>query len=149
MFDKILKFAFPPFPTTRASVGLLVLRLLTGFGIMLHGYGKLGAAEGFAAGVGVPVFMAWMAILTEFIGGILIILGALTPLVSLMLTGNMAYAAFHHFSKGDGFLLKPSNGMYEVGYEFASLYLVAFFAILMAGPGKLALDYLIFRKKIE
>lgn len=145
--DKLIKLIFPPFPDNRVSVGLLALRLLTGIGIAMHGYPKITNIAGFSEGIGVPIFLGAMAAITEFGGGLLLAIGALTPLVSFFLVGNMAYAAFFHFSKGDPFLLKPTGqGTYSVGYEFASLYLVAFFALLLSGPGKFAIDYLWARK---
>lgn len=149
--SKLLQLAFPPFPGIRSSIGLVVLRLLTGFGIFLHGYGKLSQGPdffaGFANGVGVPVFMVWLAVLAETVGGLLILLGLVSPLAALMLVGNMAFAVKHHIGRGDPFLLNSTGeGTYTVGFEFASLYLVAFFALLLAGPGRFSFDYFFFKK---
>ena len=79
----------------------------------------------------------------------MILVGFLSPLFALMLVGNMAFAALHHIRQGDPFLLKPTGeGTYSVGFEFASLYLVGFVALLGTGPGKFSLDYLIFKKML-
>ena len=140
--EKIWTYLFPPFGSYRPAVGLLALRLLTGIGIFLHGYGKLGNVDGFSQYVGVPVFMGWMAVLAEVVGGLMLVIGALTPFFSLALVGNMAVAVLHHLRGGDGFAVGPNGqGGYTVGWEFAGLYLVAFIAILLVGPGKLSVDY--------
>jgi putative oxidoreductase len=150
--DKLLRLFFPPFPDARPSIGLLILRLVLGVGIALHGYGKIGKLEGLAAFAGVPVPIAGLAMLTELIGGILIVAGALTPLVALMLTGNMAVAALTHIRHGDPFLLGSTRiadqGYYTVGWEFATLYLVGFFVLMMAGAGVYSVDRLLFGKRL-
>lgn len=63
--------------------GLLVLRLAAGIIFVLHGWGKLTgnpSIEMFAGMVGnlgfpIPLFFAWVVALTEFLGGIALILG--------------------------------------------------------------------------
>ena len=140
--QKLVQCAFPGFHDTKTSVGLLVLRLLTGFGIMLHGWGKVSAGHERMAGVanmvGLPAPFGYMAAFTEFFGGILINLGLLTPLAAIALIVTMIVAAIHHITSGDPFI---------GGYELASVYLVTFFAILMAGPGKFSVDYALFKNK--
>ena len=65
------------------------LRLIVGYGFMEHGFAKLSRGpEAFAAillamGVPAPHLMAWLTILTELIGGLAVLLGALVPLVSV------------------------------------------------------------------
>lgn len=142
LMNKIWTYLYPPFGTCRPAVGLLAVRVLTGIGIFLHGYGKLGNVDGFSQYVGVPVFMGWIAVLTEVVGGLLLVIGALSPFVSFALVGNMAVAVLHHLRGGDSFAVGPNGqGGYTVGWEFAALYLVAFFVILMVGPGRLSVDY--------
>ena len=149
IMNAIINILFPPFTHTRGSIGLLVLRLLMGIGIALHGWGKVGHIEAFSEAVGVPVFLGFLAVAAELGGGILLALGALTPMVSAALTGNMVVAVMMHMSKGDPFLLTPTGDGYTAGWEFAALYLVGFICILLMGPGKLSLDYLIFRKNVS
>lgn len=150
MFDRILKLAFAPLPTPRASAGLLILRIFLGVGIFLHGLGKVGHVEGFAGAIGVPVPLAFLAVLSETVGGIALALGALTPVWSAMLAGTMGFAILHHIRQGDGFLLGVARvedaAYYTMGWEFAALYFFGFVAILLTGPGRYALDTLLFRR---
>lgn len=83
------------------GVGLLWLRVFMGAGIAYHGYGKVfgGYMGQFAEGVGalgfpMPVFFAWAAALSEFLGGILIILGLQTRVAAAFVFMTMTVAAF-------------------------------------------------------
>ena len=123
-------------------IGLLWLRVLTGLGIMTHGYGKVfgGNISGFAEGVAemgfpLPLFFAWMAALTEFFGGLFIALGLGTRISAAFLFINMAVAAFIAHAS-DPFSDK----------EMALAYWVAAGAILFLGAGKWSLDRLIAQK---
>ena len=74
---------------------------------MERGFAKLSRGpEAFAAilhaiAVPAPHFMAWLTILTEFIGGLAVLLGAFIPLVSLPIAGiqvprGNGFHAFRH-----------------------------------------------------
>jgi putative oxidoreductase len=123
---------------TTTDIGLLLLRLW--FGIVMaaaHGLGKFSKIEGFAAGLAsdgmpAPELMAWLAALTETVGGFFIALGLLTRPVALGLVFTMCIAAFmRHIDD-------PFSKM-----EFALLYAFGFLCLLVAGPGRLSLDHLI------
>jgi putative oxidoreductase len=76
------------------------LRLIVGFGFMQHGFAKLNKGpENFAAilhalGTPAPHLMAWISILTELFGGLVILLGALVPLVSIPMVVLLLVAIF-------------------------------------------------------
>lgn len=149
MVNKALGIIYPKFAEMRASVGFLFFRILFGVGIAMHGYGKIGNLEGMAEGLGIPVALAAMAMMTELAGGILIVLGALTPLVSFMLAGNMTVAALTHITAGDPFLVGPNGpDTYNQGWEFAALYLFGFAMMFFTGPGKISVDYLVVEKSL-
>ncbi len=83
------------------DVGLLWLRVLAGAGMAYHGYGKVfgghigGFTEGIAAmGFPMPEFFAWVAALSEFAGGICLILGLFTRPAATFIFFTMAVAAF-------------------------------------------------------
>ncbi|MBI2482975.1 DoxX family protein [Candidatus Uhrbacteria bacterium] len=85
----------------RRDVTLLILRLALGIIFIYHGYGKLfGGAPGIPAFTGMlakfgfpmPAFFAWLVSITEFFGGIAMILGVLVPQVALLLAIIMAVA---------------------------------------------------------
>lgn len=122
------------------SFGLLWLRVLTGAGIATHGYGKLftpGRMDGFAKGVadmGIPMpeVFAWAAALSEFAGGLLLILGLATRPAALLVFLTMTVAAF--LRHGDDPFSKK---------ELALAYWVLSGAILCLGAGAWSVDRLI------
>src|SRR3989338_2225058 len=83
------------------DAGLLWLRVLRGAAMVYHGYGKVfgGHMEGMIQGVAgmgfhAPVFFAWAAALSEFAGGILLVLGLFTRPAALFILITMGVAAF-------------------------------------------------------
>jgi hypothetical protein len=62
---------------------LLLLRVCVGIGFVLHGWGKVREAGGFAAANGVPVFLGTAAAQVQCIGGLLLVVGLLTPVAAL------------------------------------------------------------------
>lgn len=125
--------------TSRATdVGLLILRL--GFGLTLafaHGLGKIPPSQGFidgaVAGMGLPAptLFAWLAALSEFVGGLLIAVGLLTRPAAVFVAMTMAVA----FLVAHGGALTGDNSG-----EMAFLYLVASVALAFTGAGRLSLD---------
>lgn len=132
--------------TGTQSFGLLLLRSILGVVMIYHGaqklFGWFGGVgmEGFTnnvAGLGLPggippLYLAYAAAIAEFGGGILLILGLLTPLAALGVAGTMGVAAF--VVHRDAFSLKH-NGM-----EFALTLFVIALALLFTGPGRFSLD---------
>lgn len=125
--------------STRTSVALLALRLLVGVAFVLHGSGKIASPFGWMGpDAPVPGIFQALAALSEFGGGIALILGLLTPLASLGLISTMTVAALTHVSRGDSFV---------GGYELALVYLVIAVLLLLVGPGRFSADMAIFGKK--
>jgi putative oxidoreductase len=141
--------------SSAARWALLPLRLAVGFGFVQHGVAKLlKGPDAFATilqalGVPGPHFMAWLTILTELLGGIAMLLGALVPLVSLPLAAVLLVAIFtvhlpYGFSSIRLMAVTPSGARFgPVGYETNLLYLAALVALVLGGPGPLAIDSLI------
>lgn len=130
-------------PWTRAwgqDVGWLVVRLTFGLSLATHGWAKLfGGGPGIAGfaeraveplGFPAPMLFAYLAALSELVGGLLIALGLLTPLAALTTAFTMAVAAFHHIRLGDPFKV----------YELAVIYLAISLAAFLRGGGRLSLD---------
>ena len=77
-----------------------------------------------------------MAAYTELVGGILLILGLLTPLAALFIAIEMLVALFTvHIPAGDPFV-NPAGRSFET----AALYFVIMVTFLLAGPGAYSLD---------
>ncbi len=127
----------------RGAAGLLIVRLVFGLGIMLHGWQKIQSPGGpFAwmkAEAHVPAFFQGLATLAEFGGGLGIILGLLTPLAALGLICNMLVAIFMvHVSNGDPFVSAGGRS-----FEPAADYLAVALLLLFTGPGSWSLDGLL------
>lgn len=122
------------------ELGWLIVRVTFGLALATHGYAKLfgdgpgiaGFAERAVAPMGfpAPMLFAYLAALSELVGGLLIALGLLTPLAALTTAVTMAVAAFRHISGGDPFKV----------YELAVIYLALSIAAILKGGGRYALD---------
>ncbi len=124
-----------------ADLTLTALRVFAGLSLMLvHGSGKMPVSDGFVEHIGslgfpMPLFFAWAAALSEYIGALLLALGLLTRPAALMVAVTMFVAAFVNHS-GDSFAVA------EKAYLYFSITLL--FAIL--GSGKFGIDSIIRRK---
>ncbi len=125
------------------DVGLLILRVVVGGTLFAHGAQK---AFGWWGGPGpggwtaaiarmgfrpAPLFAA--ASIAAELAGALLVVGLLTPLVGLLLIGQVVVIiGSAHLAKGfwnrDG------------GYEFALSLLAAIVTLVLAGPGAVAID---------
>jgi putative oxidoreductase len=126
------------------DIGLLILRLVVGLILAGHGAQKLfgwfggpglEGTTGWLASLGLRPARFWgvMAGLSEFVGGLLLALGLLTPLGSLGIIGAMLMAiATVHAGKG----LWNTNG----GMELPLTNLAAALALALTGPGAYSLD---------
>jgi putative oxidoreductase len=125
------------------DTGLFIARLI--FGALLVGHGTqklfgwfgghgLEGTGGFFHSLGFRPGrpMAAVAGLSEAGGGLLLVLGLLTPLAGAAIVGTLLVAASVHLEKG----LWSTNG----GYEMALLYGVLASAVALSGPGSVSLD---------
>jgi putative oxidoreductase len=124
---------------TRPAIGLLILRLIFGVAFMLHGWGKIQSPFSWMGpDAPVPGFLQFLAALSEFGGGLAMILGLLVPLATLGMAITMVVAAYTHISKGDEF---------KGGWEMAAIFFAISVALMTVGPGRFSLDYLISKRK--
>jgi putative oxidoreductase len=124
------------------DVVLLLIRLVTGFAFLLHGWGKIQhpmswmGPESF-----IPAIFQALAALAEFGGGVLLILGLFTRLGALGLLITMLVAVIMHaFIMGDPFV----NFTGGRSFEPATIYFLISLLILVMGPGKFSFDQKIF-----
>jgi putative oxidoreductase len=151
---------------TRLDFALLLVRVLGAFLALGHGWGKLvrltsGEGARFVEGVArlgfpLPEVFAWSAALAEFAGGLLILLGLATRYAAGFAAFTMAVAAFGRHRAWDQLMVYlgrsqvPEATLEAWGDpELALVYLVVFLALALAGPGRIALDYLFHRGPAE
>ncbi|MBI5223194.1 DoxX family protein [Candidatus Micrarchaeota archaeon] len=122
----------------KKSAGLLLMRLALGL-FMIHGYSKLTDINGTTAffsslGVPMPGIMAYVVGLTEFLGGLAMILGIFTSIAGVLLGSVMLVAFSSNFSGG------------LISYELDLVFLMLALGIGLIGPGKFSLKALIKNK---
>lgn len=128
------------------------LRLILGFGFLAHGWAKLSRGPaGFGGilekiGVPLPLFMAWLTALVEFLGGLALLVGAFVTLVSIPLIITMLVAMFtvhlpHGFSsiKLQGYA-NGAGQFGQPGYEVNLLYMAGLIALMLWGAGAFSVD---------
>ena len=130
--------------TNCQSAVLLLLRLVVGAAFLLHGSGKIQNPFGWMPGSPIPGFLQGLAALSEFGGGLALVLGLLTPLAMLGLAITMAVAScMHAFVFGDPFVNMTGGTSFELPLVYFSVALMFMFV----GPGRFSLDNKIFGKK--
>lgn len=141
-----MRWIFPRFLGGGSAVALLLVRLVMGAAMILHGWPKMQNPTGWMQAFGMPpapAALQVMAALAEVGGGALLILGLLTPLAALAIIGQMIGAlVIVHLPNGDPFV--NASG---ASYELALVYLVLALQFLLIGPGKLSIDYLLFGRQ--
>ena len=122
------------------------LRLVVGYGFLVHGYAKLVKGPDVFAGIlhaiGVPAphLMAWLTILIEVLGGVAVLLGAFVPLVSVPMAAVLLVAIFtvhlpYGFSSIKLMAVTSAGAVFgPPGYETDLLYLACLAALAATGP---------------
>jgi putative oxidoreductase len=139
------------------DLALLIARLGLAAILILHGWIRWqGPGQGVRRqidylsqfGVPYPAVAAWGAITVEIIGGLLLAVGALTPLVALaVLIEQILIIAYTNWYKGPDLL--NSDGTYAGGYEYnVALGLLALL-LMVFGAGRISVDQLFRRPKVE
>ena len=128
------------------------LRLIVGYGFILHGYAKLARGpETFAVvlhtlGVPAPVPLAWATTTVELVGGFAVLVGAFVPLVSVPMTVVLLTAMFTihlpygFFSVKLAEVTASGTKFGPVGYEVILLYLAGLAALAFGGAGPISVD---------
>jgi putative oxidoreductase len=127
-------------------LGALMARLVVGLLFFLSGRGKLFVPERLAAGIPFASINAIFVSTVEFVFGLLLILGALTPFACIMLGGVMVVAIATSAIKN----IKtppPLGWLLEFLYLPEVLYLVILFWLFLSGPGWLSVDRFVFEAR--
>jgi putative oxidoreductase len=141
MSTTISKVFYAPGYTDPLNVSLLLLRV-AGAGFMLtHGYGKLEKVMsgnlqfGDPIGIGEPASL-YLAVFAEFFCALLVLFGLLARWAAIPLIVTMLVAVF----------------IVHAGQEFGNMepglfFMICNLVILLCGPGKYSLDYMIRRRR--
>ncbi|WP_219416110.1 DoxX family protein [Pseudonocardia nigra] len=132
-----------PLPVPARDWALLLSRVLIGVVMFAHGYQKMiingigRTTEGFETlSIPLAIVSASFVTVVEFAGSVLLIAGALTPLVSyLMLVIMVGAAVFVHIPNG----IFISNG----GWELVGVIGAALIAFAAVGPGRYSVDHVV------
>jgi len=132
-----------PLPVPVRDWALLFARVLLGVVMFAHGYQKMlingigRTTEGFEnLSIPLAIVSASFVTMVEFAGSVLLIVGALTPVICSMMLFIMAGAAvFVHGANG----IFISNG----GWELVGVIGAGMIAIAAAGPGRFSIDHLV------
>jgi putative oxidoreductase len=149
----------PPFADPPPAWWALPVRLIVGYGFMEHGFAKLArgpeAFTGILHALHMPAapLLAWATILTELIGGLAVLIGALIPLVSVPMAIVLIVAIVtvhlpNGFSSIKLLAVTPAGAHFgQPGYETDLLYLASLAALALGGSGPFALDSILLRGK--
>ncbi len=133
------------------SVALLIARLTLGVVLFAHGaqkvfgwfggYGISGTAGYFQKTLGAPVMLAYIGVFAEFVASILLLFGASTGLVALIVIAQMLAAIYLSHAK-DGFFMNyfgqlPSG---HEGFEYNLVLIGVALILFFAGAGRYSLD---------
>lgn len=122
------------------DIAILLLRIGVGCIFIYAGWGKLTGIEGtqgFFGNIGIPLpgIMAWVVAIIEFVGGLLVLLGAYTRVPHLLLAFIMLVAIITT-KLGDGF------GAARLDF----MLLLANLALFLLGSGRYSIDDILSRK---
>lgn len=139
---KILKDTNP----NLLSLSVLILRCTIGILLFIAGSGKLfgwfggygmeATLQGFSK-IGISMPLTYLSTYTEFLGGLLLIIGLLTRPVAFAVMINMLVATL---------VTLPHGFMGPTGAQTPFLFLVIDIVILLAGPMAYSVDRIIFGK---
>ena len=137
------------------SIALLIARVALGGILIAHGFDrwqvhKVASQIDYLNTYGVPYaeWAAWGAIVLELVGGIFLVVGALTPIVALAVVAEQVIIIAYITWRRGPWLLDGQNhyvGGYEYNVALGSLALL----IAVFGAGAVSVDRLFKRKKPE
>jgi putative oxidoreductase len=137
---------------TVMRVGLAIVFLPHGlqkvFGVM-GGQGFSATMAMFTQQMGIPPLFAFLAIMTEFLGPIALLLGFFTRLAALAITLEMIVAVMMVHAP-NGFFMNWAGNQAGEGFEYHILAMTLAVALVLSGGGRCSLDRMMaasFRRK--
>ena len=136
-----------PLPAPARDIAMLIARIILGVVLFAHGWQKLminGIADTYGQfeklGIPLAIVSASFTSFVEFVGGVLIIVGALTTtVVALDLVVMVGAAGFVHVTHG----IFAKDG----GWELVGVIVAVELALAAFGPGRYSVDDLVARRR--
>lgn len=156
----LIKLAIAPLPVPPGWYAV-PLRLIIGYGFFAHGYAKLlrGPDDfaGILAAIGMPFpeLLSWATIAIELVGGLMILAGALVPLITApMIVVLLVAIVTVHLPNGFSSIKLMSydaSGAHfgPPGYETDLLYIAGLLALAIAGAGPFSVDSYLRRLRLD
>jgi putative oxidoreductase len=123
-----------------APYGVLLLRVSMGILFLLHGlylkvflFGMAGVGKYFAS-LGLPDWFAWVVMIYETVGGLMLIFGVYARWAAVLLGVHLLFAAYIGHA-ASGWMFTAKGG----GYEFPLFWAIACFVLALLGDGAHAL----------
>lgn len=141
---------------TNESYASTALRIMLGVVLFPHGaqkmlgwfggYGFTGTMNFFTETVHLPWIIAFLVIVIEFVGSLMLIAGTATRIVAIAVIADMTgIIVTSHLQYG--FFINWFGVQKGEGYEYHLLVIGMALSLLIAGAGKLSLDFVIVNKK--
>jgi putative oxidoreductase len=116
---------------------LFVLRVVLGVIMIAHGYGKIFGGLShhveLVRSIGLPGWLAYLSAVTEFFGGIAVLIGLFTRFAAFAITIDLAVAIWK---------VDWKNGLLgDHGYQFPLALAAIAFALIFFDAGPIALDH--------
>jgi putative oxidoreductase len=123
-------------PNTQSDLGKLILRIVLGVLVLLHGIAKLkggvGPIEGMVTAHGLPAYVAYGALVGEVLGPLLLLVGFYARIGAALIAINMLFAfALVHMGQLGQF---TDQGGWAL--ELQAMYLGTALALVLLGPGR-------------
>lgn len=123
------------------NAGKLILRVVLGLVVLLHGIHKLTGGvdwlDGALANAGLPGFLKYGVYLGEVVAPLLLIAGFYARIGGWVLAVNMVFAILLVYP-AKLFAINPESGGLQIEYEY--LILFAAIAVALIGPGRYAVN---------
>jgi putative oxidoreductase len=130
------------------DIALLIVRVALGLLMVSYGWRhwqQLGIAQqiSYYSQFSMPYVgvFAWANVILELVGGIFLMVGALTPLIALLVLVQqgllIAYTTWYK-----GWWLVNLDGSYNGGYEYNALIAMVALLLMVYGAGRVAVDQL-------
>jgi putative oxidoreductase len=151
MMPLLKKLAVSPLPVP-AGWYAIPLRLIVGYGFFSHGWAKLARGPdnfgGILHAMGMPAadLLSWATVVVELVGGLMILAGALVPLITVPMIVVLLVAIITvHLPNGFSSIKLMSydaTGAHfgQPGYETDLLYIAGLIALCFGGAGPLSID---------